>query len=104
MKEPDFEFWRKEQERVLSAPFNEYREDIEVGNFLNAIDVILETEPLIRFLRGNVMKLEAIIETFLATTNDHKSGQNCSPQTGDRAAQERLPAPHQAEKDVSGES
>lgn len=44
MSGPDFDFWRKERDRVLSKPFNEYREDIEAGNYLAAIDVILETE------------------------------------------------------------
>jgi hypothetical protein len=44
MKGPDFDFWRQERERVLSKPFNEYREDIEVGNYLAAIDIILEFE------------------------------------------------------------
>ena len=42
MREPDFDFWRQERERVLSKPFNEYREDIEAGNYLAAIDIILE--------------------------------------------------------------
>ena len=44
MTEPDFDFWRKERERVLGKPFEEYREDIEVGNYLGAIDIILEME------------------------------------------------------------
>lgn len=66
MKEPDFEFWREEQKRLLDLPLWQP----EVGNFQAAVDTILETEPLIRFLRGNVMRLEAIIETFLATANE----------------------------------
>jgi hypothetical protein len=39
----DFDFWRKERVRVLSKPFN-YREDVEVGNYLAAINSILEME------------------------------------------------------------
>ena len=38
----DFEFWRQERARVLGKPFNEYREDVETGNYLAAIDIILE--------------------------------------------------------------
>ena len=41
---PDFDFWRKERTRVLGQPFEDYREDIEVGNYLGAIDIILAME------------------------------------------------------------
>ena len=44
MSGPDFDFWREERARVLSKPFEEYREDIEAGHYLTAIDIILETE------------------------------------------------------------
>jgi hypothetical protein len=40
----DFDFWRKERERVLSKPFNDYFKDLEVGNYFAAIDSILEME------------------------------------------------------------
>ena len=66
MKEPDFEFWRAERQRILSAPFNEYREEIEPSNYLTAIDTILEVEPLLAFVRGNLLRVETIIEEFLA--------------------------------------
>lgn len=48
---PDFDYWRKERERVLSKAFNDYREEVELGSYLAAIDVILEIESLIVNLR-----------------------------------------------------
>lgn len=44
MNEPDYDFWRQERARILSKAFTEYREDIEAGNYLAAIDVILSFE------------------------------------------------------------
>ncbi len=56
MSEPDFDFWRKERARVLSKPFEEYREEIEVCNYLAAIDVILEMEG--KPLEGDGLTME----------------------------------------------
>jgi hypothetical protein len=50
----------------MGLSFQEYREDVEVGNYLTAIDTILEVEPLLAFVRANLLRVETIVEEFLA--------------------------------------
>ena len=71
---PDYEFWRQERARVLAL--NEIHP--EIGNYLAAIDTILELE------------------------DDHARAKDRGDPAGDCAAPERLSAPHPNGADVTG--
>ena len=71
---PDYEFWRQERARVLAL--NEIHP--EIGNYLAAIDTILELE------------------------DDHARAKDRGDPAGDRAAPECLSAPHPDGAHVTG--
>jgi hypothetical protein len=123
MKEPDYDFWRQERERLLDLPLWQP----EIGNFQAAVDVILETEELISFLRGNAMTDHAVIwlqpwcdlceakagtggrnwceDDVWGKCNEcgnkpvrYARRQNHGAKARDRIAEKRVPAPDQREK------